>query len=107
MRMVRIKREYFEMICAGSKDLEARTNCAPFKYVLVGEPISFVCGNDSVVRRVVDVRRYRSFDHMLLHEPVSRLTPGYDRDQALAIYRSIYTPEKESAGVLVFSLDSK
>ncbi len=107
MRVVRIKREYFNMIAAGTKDLEARTNIAPFKYILTGEPIRFVCGNDSVIRRVADVRRYRSFPHMLENEPVYRLVPGSDVEQALVIYRSIYPREKEAAGVLVFSLSSR
>lgn len=103
--MVRIKREYFDMIAAGTKDLEARTNCVPFKYILTGQSLRFVCGKDSLVREVAEVRRYRSFEDMLDNEPVERLVPGaQNAAQALAVYRSIYTPEKEAAGVLVFDI---
>jgi len=88
------------------RGVRSRAACAPFKYMKRGKSLRFVCGRDSLVRVIRDVRRYPSFEERLDYERLDRLAPGLTVAQTLAIYRSIYTAAKEAAGVLVFSLSS-
>lgn len=69
--------------------------------IQVGDYIVF---DNTYRRKVVSIRRYETFERMLDSEQIERIMPGKTKEEILAGLRNIYSPEKESLGVLVFGL---
>jgi ASC-1-like (ASCH) protein/ribosomal protein S18 acetylase RimI-like enzyme len=103
MRMMRVKRQYFNAILAGTKPLEVRVGYGNIKGIKKGEQIRLECGREHGVVEVTDVRVYPTFVEMLIQEQAGHVVPDNPAG-ALGILRSIYPPEKEALGVYVFQL---
>jgi ASC-1-like (ASCH) protein len=101
MRMMRVKRPYFNAIMAGTKPLEVRVGYGNIRSIKKGEQIRLECGNNSGVVEVVEVRVYKTFADMLQKEKAGYIVPD-NPVNALAVLRSIYPPEKEQLGAYVF-----
>ena len=103
MRMMRVKRQYFNAILAGTKPLEVRVGYGNIKSIKKGEHIRLECGRHSGIVDVADIRIYHSFVEMLNHENAGYIVPD-DPAGALNILQGIYPEEKEALGVYVFQL---
>lgn len=103
MKMMRVKRQYFDAIMSGTKPLEARVGYAGIKKIQKGDNINLECGRLSGVVQVTDIRTYETFSEMLKHEKAGHIVPDNPAG-ALDVLRSIYPPDKERLGVYVFQL---
>ncbi len=103
MRMMRVKRIYFDAILAGTKPLEVRVGYNNIKGIKKGEQIRLECGRHSGIVEVTDVRVYNTFEQMLAEENAGHIVPD-DPSHALSVLTGIYPKEKETLGVYVFKL---
>ncbi len=107
MRMMRIKRRFFDLMKSGQKDLEARVGYPSMNRIQAGEQINWVNGSLSLITRVRQVRKYKTFVEMLQNERYERIIPDcHSSAEALALLTQIYPPEKEKLGVIVLELHS-
>lgn len=101
MKTMRVKRQYFNAIMAGTKPLEARVGYDSIKRIRKGDSIRLESERLFGVVQVVDVRVYKTFAEMLQHEKAGHIVPD-DPAGALQVLRRIYPPEKEQLGVYIF-----
>lgn len=105
MRIMRVKRQYFNAIMAGTKPLEVRVGYGNIKKIQKGEQIRLECGRHSGIVEVADVRVYKTFAEMLKHELAGHIVPDNPAPaSALNVLQSIYPKDKEALGVYVFQL---
>lgn len=103
MKTMRVKRQYFNAIMAGTKPLEARVGYASIKKIQKDDNIRLECGRLAGVVRVTDIRIYDTFAEMLQHEKAGHIVPDNPAG-ALGVLQDIYPPDKEQLGVYVFEL---
>jgi len=101
MRTMRVKKQYFDAILAGTKPLEVRIGYDNIKSIKIGDHIRLECGRHSGVVEVMDARTYSTFVDMLKHEKATHIIPE-NSTRALSTLQSIYPKEKEALGVYVF-----
>lgn len=99
----RIKREYYNLINEGIKNLEVRVGYSDIKRVREGDTITFK-DYSNIRFEVIRVTRYEDFPDMLDSEDSAKAIPGVTKYQALDMYQEIYPEEKEALGVYVFEL---
>ncbi|GAB3493350.1 hypothetical protein GCM10027440_43910 [Nocardiopsis coralliicola] len=51
------------------------------------------------------IARYRDFDEMFDHEPVSSVNPTASRGDQLRNIREVYLPEREALGVVAIGIE--
>jgi hypothetical protein len=70
----RVRREYFDQIFAGTKNVELRTDSLFWRQRLLGpHPPSialFICGHRKIYRRIVEIRPYQD-PELILGRPLS------------------------------------
>ncbi len=103
MRMMRVKRQYFNAIMAGTKPLEVRVGYSNIKTIKVGEQIRLECNPHHGIVEVTEVRVYKTFADMLAKEKAGHIVPDNPAG-ALGVLQGIYPREKEALGVYVFQL---
>ncbi|MDP3772258.1 MAG: ASCH domain-containing protein [bacterium] len=101
MKTMRVKRQYFNAIMAGTKPLEARVGYDSIKRIQKGDSVRLESERLSGVVQVVDVRMYKTFSEMLQHEKAGHIVPD-DPAGALQVLQRIYPPEKEHLGIYIF-----
>lgn len=105
MRNMRVKTRFFNLIKSGVKDLEVRVGYDSINRIKQGEQIAFATNGNSLVVKVVEVRRYTTFKEMLNKESYKRIVPDSESSEdALTLLKSIYGPDKEKLGVVVLEL---
>ena len=102
----RIKRKYYDLINNGIKTLEVRIGYPDIRKVCEGDTITFKDYSNTKFK-VIRVTRYEDFPDMLDNEDSSKAIPNVSKYQALDIYKSIYSEEKEILGVYVFELEKQ
>ena len=106
MRIIRVKREFLNLIKAGKKTLEVRVAHPLFKSIRPGQQLRIALRDDEQVVQITDSRRYDSFEQMLDVEDYTRIAPQMEgKGQLLALLREIYPPEKEKLGVIVLQME--
>ncbi len=103
MKTMRVKRQYFNAIMAGTKPLEVRVGYENIKNIKVGAHIRLECTPHHGIVEVTDVRVYKTFADMLAKEKSGHIVPD-NSTGALSVLQGIYPKEKESLGVYVFQL---
>lgn len=103
-RVMRIYKQYFDMIKSGAKTVEIRVAYPSMKSITVGTVIFF---NDdpNCARRVKRITIYKSFAEMMANEDPKTLNPYCTAHQQLADIRKIFSPDKEKIGVIAFELE--
>ncbi len=101
MKTMRVRRQYFDAIMAGTKSLEVRVGYSSIKRIQKGDSIRLENDRSSGVVQVVDVRVYKTFAEMLQHENVGSIVPDNPAG-ALQTLQHIYPPDKEQLGVYIF-----
>jgi ASC-1-like (ASCH) protein len=105
MRIMRIKRPYFDAIMEGRKTLEVRVGYDSIKRYRVGDKIRLETSQISGVVQIKQIRTYTSFGEMIRSETWRKIMPDvHDQDLALRKIREIYPPHKEALGIYVFEL---
>lgn len=103
-RVMRIYKQYFDMIKSGAKTVEIRVAYPSMKSITVGMIILF--NNDSkCARRVKRVTTYKSFAEMMSNEDPKTLNPYRTAQEQLADIRKIFSPDKEKLGIIAFELE--
>jgi len=103
MKTMRVKRQYFDAIMAGTKSLEVRVGYANIRKIQKGDNIRLECSRMSGIVNVADVRVYKTFVAMLQQENARHIVPE-DPESALSVFKRIYPLNKEKLGVYVFEL---
>ena len=101
---MRLLPHYFDLVAAGRKTVEVRVADAERAAVAAGHTVRFRCAGAHVDALVTAVRRYRSFDDLLTHEPPAALDPTAPPGEQLANLRRIYPPEREALGVVAIAV---
>lgn len=105
MKTMRVKRQYFNAIMAGTKPLEVRVGYDNIKRIEKGQHIRLESARDHGVVEVSDVRVYKTFAEMLEHESAGHIAPDNPTSaSALRVLQGIYPKSKEDLGVYVFQL---
>lgn len=101
--VLRIKKDYFNLINKGLKSLEVRVGYSQIKKLKEGDTISFEnYGKNSFA--IVRITRYDEFAEMLDNEKSEMIIPGKTKYQALHMLQEIYPDDKEKLGVYVIEL---
>lgn len=103
MKTMRVKRQYFNAIMAGTKPLEVRIGYDSIKKIQRGDHIRLECERLAGTVQVTDVRVYKTFAEMLAKENAGHVVPD-DPVGALNVLQRIYPREKEQLGVYVLEL---
>ena len=107
---MRLNKLPFEQVLEGKKTIEIRLNDAKRKLISVGDEILFSNrdnANQTIVKKVVDLRLYNSFAEMANNENcvLAGFNKGYSVDEVVDCYHTYYTPQEEQQfGVLVIEL---
>jgi len=108
---MRLNKLPFEQMFEGKKTIEVRLNDAKRKLILVGDEILFTNRdnpNQTLVKKVVDLRLYNSFIDMANNENcvLAGFSKGYTVAEVVDCYHTFYSLEEEKQfGVLVIELD--
>ena len=107
---MRLNKVPFEQVLEGKKTVEVRLNDAKRKLLCIGDEILFSNrenSNQTIVKKVVDLRLYNSFIEMANNENcvLAGFDKGYSTQDVVDCYHTFYTPEDELAfGVLAIQL---
>lgn len=105
MRIIRVKRPFFDHICSRQKTLEVRVGYDSIKRIQKGDQIRFVTHDASRDVRVSDIRTYASFSEMLAVEDYRLISPeSGSSEEVHSILRGFYDDAKEHLGVVVLQL---
>jgi ASC-1-like (ASCH) protein/ribosomal protein S18 acetylase RimI-like enzyme len=110
LKDLRMKSLYLNMISSGQKPLECRANHKHVLEIRAGEKVKLFnqsC-DQSIIVRIIDLRRYSTIKRMLSLEDFNLLIPGFkNQDQVLREYRKFYPDEKiqRVGGVTVFQIE--
>jgi ASC-1-like (ASCH) protein/GNAT superfamily N-acetyltransferase len=99
----RIKRQYFKQLETGQKKFEIRVGYTNIKQVEKGDTIHFENYEENEFN-VIDIMVFKSFSQMLEKLDVSKVLPGFSKNDAIRTLQSIYPMSKERLGVYVFEL---
>lgn len=104
MRLMRLKKSLLDSVKEGKKRLEVRVGYSNIKTIQPGERIRFASRAQELIIRVVEIRRYKTFDEMAEFEDTSLIAPGKSKEDVLKLLREIYPKEKEKLGIIVFEI---
>lgn len=106
VRMLRIKRPYYDAIMAGTKTLEVRVGYSTIRRLRAGELLQLAAGRVSGVVRIKAIREYHTFEDLLATESWESIVPQVkSKQEALELLRQIYDSEKEALGVFVLEVE--
>ena len=110
MFIMKLKPEFFDQVKSGKKIYEIRLHDEKRQKIGVGDNIIFKKEPeliDGVIVRVVDVKRFNSFEDMARTLSLSSI--GFDNKNATQVarfYRTIYSKEDEkNYGVVAFKME--
>jgi ASC-1-like (ASCH) protein/predicted GNAT family acetyltransferase len=103
MKTMRVKRQYFDAIMAGTKPLEVRIGYNSIRKIAAGDQIRLECARLAGIVQVVAVRVYDTFAEMFDKEEAGHIVPENPQG-ALKVLQGIYPPDKEALGVYVLQL---
>lgn len=103
VRIMRIFRQYFDLIKSGRKTIEVRVGYSSMRSIKKGMRVRF--NNDPQCECMVTrVTIYSSFAEMMSREDPHKINPAASAEQQLAEIRRIFPKEKEALGVIVYEL---
>ena len=108
---MRLNKLPFEQMVEGKKTVEVRLNDAKRKLIAIGDEILFSNRdnpNQTIVKKVVDLRLYNSFTDMANNENcvMAGFGRGYTVEEVVDCYHTYYSLEEENLfGVLAIELN--
>ncbi len=110
-----IRKQAFDNINSGEKTIEGRCKINIFMDLWKrwenkedNEIIyaKFMCGKDSLVKRIISISQHDSFDDLIDTYGLKNITPYINSvNKAISHYRGIYTKNKEKKGIIGIVLD--
>lgn len=104
-----VDKDKFDEIKDGRKTIETRAATIKYKPVSTGDTLTFVCGNEEVVKTVTKVEHFASLSDMFATLPLNKILPSASSvAQAEKIYHGFpgYKEKIDAEGILAFSLAS-
>jgi ASC-1-like (ASCH) protein len=94
---------YFELIKSGKKKIEGRLAKPKYLQLRANDLIRF---NDTLLTKVVAVRKYLNFKEMIETEGVDNVLPGLSKDsQPDLVYKNFYSDKEEQTyGVVAIEI---
>jgi ASC-1-like (ASCH) protein len=89
----------------GVKKIEVRVDYPFLRGIKTEQIIKFQCGREYLEVKIKDVRRYKTFVFMLNNEDYRLIAKDKTKQEILNICQTIYPPQKESLGVLIFEVE--
>lgn len=110
MFIMKLKPEFFDQVKSGKKIYEVRLHDEKRQKIGIGDNIIFKKEPeliDGVIVRVVDVKRFETFEQMAMTLSLSSI--GFDNknaSQVAKVYRQFYSKEDEKKyGVVAFKIE--
>ncbi len=100
-------RAFFDAVAAGDKSVETRAATPLYSGIKSGDLLRLVCGQDEVIRRVVQVRHYDTVADLYASPSFGLTLPGVATlDEAESIYYSFpgYKAKISKYGIAAFEL---
>ena len=97
----------FSLVKNNKKRIEGRLYKNTFRKINTNDIINFYnCKKESIMVKVINIRRYNSFMEMLDNENIKLFNPNSKNiNDSLEIYRNIYNNQDEkNFGVIVFEI---
>ena len=97
----------FDEVKIGTKSIETRAGAPKYQIVVVGDTLTFVCGEDKLTKTVEKVYRWKSVDEMVKEIPFKKIMPSNEKDKEMKKVYSNYRKEKEKIkefGIIGFEL---
>ena len=100
-----MKGEILELVAARTKTVEVRVGDSRIRKVQPDDAIVFESRAQWAKVRVLAVRRYSSFEHMLRFEDHERILPGKGGDLLLGVLREMMGDKDRRLMVYVFDIE--
>ena len=105
LRFRKKDRDIFENIRNGNKVVETRAATARFKNIESGDAVVFVCGRDKFVKKVKNVRIFKSIPAMLKRYKAEQISPqAKSKEELEKMYYSFpnYREKIKKFGLVAF-----
>lgn len=104
--VLRVKKDYFNLIDKEIKTLEVRVGYSQIKKIVKGDMIEFENYGRNCFD-VVRINKYENFVDMLEHENSQKIIPGKTKYEILEFLQKIYPEDKERLGVYIIELKKR
>ncbi|MFL5658310.1 MAG: ASCH domain-containing protein [Ktedonobacteraceae bacterium] len=105
MRELHMRSNLFSQVVGGQKTLIVRVGDGTVQGIQPSEVIRLRAHNRSQDIRVSGIRLYHNFEEMLENEDASKILPGANKHQTLALMRTMYPQDQEQLGVFVLEVE--
>lgn len=99
-----MRSNFFDQVVAGQKTLIVRVNDSTVQGLQANDIVELKAHNRSRDVRILGIRTYHNFEDMLRSENSSRILPGANKQQTLALLRNMYPPDQERLGVYMLEV---
>ena len=98
-----VDERWLKYILNGRKTIEGRLNKNKFRFIRIGDMITF---NEIIKKEVISVKYYDSFEKYLINEGIDKCLPDVvDINDGINIYREFYSIEDEiKFGIIAIEL---
>lgn len=103
-RELQMRSKLFNQVVSGQKTLIVRVRDNTVQGIQLNDVVTLKAFNRSQSARIISIRSYSSFDEMLKREDASKILPGANKHQTLALLRSMYSQHQERLGVYVLEV---
>jgi ASC-1-like (ASCH) protein len=97
-----IKEPYLDAILNGRKVVEVRVGYSNIERLQPGDHLLL---NEQYAYRILDVRRYPSFEALLENESTAAIATDLSKEELLSTLRHLYPPQKEALGVIALQIE--
>ena len=108
LRFRQVDKKNFEEDRSGLKSTETRAATIKYRPIEVGNTLTFVCGNDRIVKKITAKYHWPNIDAMVKEIPFKQIMPSVDSveemKKAYASYPG-YTEKIKEYGLLGFKLE--
>jgi ASC-1-like (ASCH) protein len=102
-----VNRDTFDLVCAGSKDIETRAASEQYADIAPGDTITFLCGNDTCAKEVEAVEKFPSIEAIFQKYKPKEINPTWKSEQdgrdAWASFPN-YTEKIQKYGLIALTL---
>jgi ASC-1-like (ASCH) protein len=109
LRIRAVDRKFFEIIKTGQKTIETRAGTNKFQMIRTGDILKFVCGKESLERKVTKVSHFKTIEEMLRILGLAKIMPfAKSVDEAKKVYYSFpqYKEKIEKYGLVAFEMEN-
>jgi len=107
LRIREVDQKFFEIIKSGKKTIETRAGTTKFQLIKAGDILKFVCGKESLERKISRVYRFKTIEEMLKILNLAKIMPfAKSVDEAKKVWYSFpqYEEKIKKYGLLAFEL---